>query len=178
MKAKKPRKKRAVTQPAKGPRGIANEAQIRAQVKDLAEPLCEAEGMELVHLEFQRETSGRTLRVYIDRPDGVKMDDCVAISRQLGDLLDVSLTIEEAYNLEVSSPGVDRPLTKLADFERFQGKQAKVKLARAIEGRKNFQGVVVGTEQAMITLRVDEQPIVIDFNDIAKAQLINYNGES
>ncbi len=133
--------------------------------------------MELVHLEFRRESSGRTLRVYIDKPGGVKLDDCVAISRQLGDLLDVSMAIEEAYNLEVSSPGVDRPLTKLTDFERFKGKQAKIKLARAIEGRKNFQGVMVATEQAMITLQVDEQQIVIDFNDIAKAQLINYNGE-
>ncbi len=152
-------------------------SRLQTQVKNLAEPLCEAEGMELVHLEFQREPRGRTMRLYIDKPGGVKLDDCVAISRQLSDLLDVSLAIDETYNLEVSSPGINRPLTKLNDFERFQGQSAKIKLTRAIAGRKNFQGVLVGTEQEKITLQVDEQPIVIDFNDIAKAQLINYNGE-
>jgi len=179
MKAQKPKKRRHATKPGSGPiRALtANEELIRAHVKDIAEPLCEAEGMELVHLEFHREPSGRTLRLFIDKPGGVRLDDCVAISRQLSDLLDVSLAIEGAYNLEVSSPGINRPLTKLTDFDRFQGKQAKIKLTHAIEGRRNFQGVVLGTEREMITLQVDNQTVVIDYNDIAKAQLINYNGE-
>ena len=166
----------------KGPNGPdrltqSSEAHVRAQVLALAEPLCTAEGMELVHLEFQRESGGRTMRLYIDKPGGVMLDDCVAISRQLGDLLDVSLAIDEAYNLEVSSPGINRPLGKLSDYERFKGEQAKIKLAHAIDGRKNFQGILSGTEQEKIVLKVEDQRIVIDFNDIARAQLINYNGE-
>ena len=154
-----------------------NAAQIKAQVQKLAEPLCVAEGMELVHLEFQRESSGLTLRLYIDKPGGVRLDDCAAISRQLGDLLDVGLDIEAAYNLEVSSPGINRPLSKRIDFERFQGEQAKIKLVRMIAGRKTLQGILAGTDQEKIVIEVEDQRFVIDFNDIAKAQLINYNGE-
>ena len=178
MKAPKHKKKRHAVKDMAGQNRVkALNDKIYAQVKGLAEPLCEAEGMELVHLEFQRESGGRTMRLYIDKPGGVRLDDCVAISRQLGDLLDVSLAIEEAYHLEVSSPGINRPLTKLTDFERFQGAQAKIRLTRAIDGRKNFSGVILGTAQETILLQVDDQRIVLAFSDIAKAQLINYNGE-
>ncbi len=83
----------------------------------IAEPLCLSEGLELVHIEFQREQAGRTLRLFLDKPGGVTLDDCVNISRQLSDLLDVSLDEETPpYNLEVSSPGVPRPLGKISDL--------------------------------------------------------------
>jgi ribosome maturation factor RimP len=178
-KTKKHKKKNGLSkQPRRLDRLVKDtEAHIKAQILALAEPLCAAEGMELVHLEFQRESRGRTMRLYIDKPGGVRLDDCVVISRQLGDLLDVSLAVEEAYNLEVSSPGVNRPLGKLSDYQRFKGQPAKIKLVHTIEGRKNLQGTLAGTEQEKIVLKVEDQRIVIDFNDIARAQLINYNGE-
>jgi ribosome maturation factor RimP len=161
------------TQPA-----ALSEDHVVARAKALAEPLCVSEGLELVHLEFQREPGGRTLRIYIDKPGGVVVDDCVAISRQLSDLLDVGLVLEGAYNLEVSSPGINRPLGKHSDFDRFKGHQAKIKLARPVDGQKNFQGVLLGTTHERVKLQVVDRTVVVDFNNIAKAQLINYNGES
>lgn len=148
------------------------------RVWQLAEPLCLAEGMELVHVEYQREPAGRTLRIYLDKPGGVTLDDCVDISRQLGDVLDVGLDTESSYRLEVSSPGLHRPLGKLGDFERFKGCRAKVRIARSIAGRKNFSGALAGVNGLSVRLMVDNQTIDIAFADIIKAHLINFNGEN
>jgi ribosome maturation factor RimP len=157
--------------------GIANNPMV-GRVWALAEPLCIGEGMELVHVEYQREPAGRTLRIYIDKPGGVSLDDCVAISRQLGDILDVGLEADHPYRLEVSSPGVQRPLGKLADFERFRGCRAKIRIAQPIDGRKNFTGTLEGVSELSILLLVDNQTIRIAFADIVKAHLINHNGEN
>ena len=92
---------------------------IVERVWQLAQPLCASEGVELVHVEYQREQGGRTLRLYLDKPGGVTLDDCAGISRHLGDLLDVSLETAASYRLEVSSPGSKRPLGRLEDFKRF-----------------------------------------------------------
>jgi ribosome maturation factor RimP len=110
---------------------------VIGQVWRLAEPLCLSEGLELVHIEYQREQSGRTLRLYLDKPGGVTLDDCAAVSRQLGDILDVSLESEAAYRLEISSPGLNRPLGKLEDFKRFSGRRVKVRTRKAVQGQKN-----------------------------------------
>jgi len=88
---------------------VESRIKIAASVKDLAEPLCESEGVELVYVEYQPEAGGMILRLYIDKPEGVTVDDCIYISRQLGDILDVNLENAGAYRLEVSSPGSDRP---------------------------------------------------------------------
>lgn len=146
-------------------------------VTRLADPLCSAEGLELVHVEYQREPGGVTLRLYLDKPGGVTMDDCIDISRQLEDILDVHALDLPPYRLEVSSPGVDRPVGKLEDFERFQGQRAKIRTATAVNGRKNFTGVLDGVVGETVNLRADEVQVSIDFNDILKARLINYNGE-
>jgi ribosome maturation factor RimP len=108
----------------------------------------------------------------------VTLADCVDVSRQLGDILDVGLETELSYRMEVSSPGVQRPLGKLADFERFRGCRAKVRIAQAIEGRKNFTGILEGVSELSILLLVDNQTIRIAFADIVKAHLINHNGEN
>ena len=107
--------------------GSKKEKNIIKQVKALAESLCESEGLELVHVEYQREPGGKILRLYIDRVGGVALDDCVNVSRQLNDLLDVHLDNIGPYNLEVTSPGPERPLSKLQDYERFKGRKAKIK---------------------------------------------------
>lgn len=144
----------------------------------LAEPLCRGEGMELVHVAYHREPAGRILRIYLDKPGGVTLDDCVNISRQLGDLLDVGLEMAAAYRLEVSSPGEQRPLGKIDDFDRFKGCRAKVRTGQPIGGRKNFTGTLEGVDGSNILLGLDNQTVSILFADIIKAHLINYDGEN
>ena len=146
-------------------------------VARLADPLCIAEGMELVHVEYQREPGGLTLRLYLDKPGGVTLGDCVDISRQLEDILDVHTQDAPPYRLEVSSPGLSRPVGKLDDFIRFMGHQAKIRLVTAVNGHKNFSGVLAGVIDEMVQLQVDNETVSLNFKDITRARLINYNGE-
>ena len=146
-------------------------------VAHLADPLCVAEGMELVHVEYQREPGGLTLRLYLDKPGGVTLDDCVDISRQLEDILDVNAQDAPPYRLEVSSPGLDRPVGKLDDFMRFKGHRARIRLATAVNGRKNFTGLLAGVVDEMIQLQLDNETVSLNYKDITRARLINYNGE-
>jgi ribosome maturation factor RimP len=144
-----------------------------ARVRGLAETLCESEGMELVHLEFQREAVGRILRVYIDKPGGVGLKDCVCVSRQLGDLLDVYLDGEDpAYNLEISSPGLERPISKPADFERFAGQRVKIKTRQPISGQKNFTGRLLGISEGVVNLEQNDIIRAIPHGEILKARLV------
>lgn len=138
----------------------------------MAAPLCRDEGLELVHVEYQREPGGRTLRLFVDKTGGVTLDDCVAVSRQLSDLLDVGLETQAAYRLEVSSPGMQRPLGKLSDFERFKGCKAKVRTIRPIGGQKNFTGVLDGIGPAAVHILIGENSVEIQLSDIVKAHLI------
>ncbi len=153
------------------------EKHIISQVEALAEPLCASENLELVHIEYQRESVGRVLRVYIDRPEGVALDDCVNVSRQLNDLLDVHIDNIGPYNLEVTSPGTERPLSKLQDYERFKGRLAKIKTLQPINGQKNFTGIIVGLIKEKVSLSLNEKTVVIAFGDISKARLVEVDGE-
>jgi ribosome maturation factor RimP len=144
----------------------------------LAEPLCRDEGLELVHVEYQREPGGRILRLYVDKDGGITLDDCVAVSRQLSDILDVHLVTEASYRLEVSSPGLHRPLGKLSDFERFKGYKAKVRTSRPIGGQKNFTGVITGIGPESVHISFGENSAEIQLSDIVKAHLIQSNGET
>jgi ribosome maturation factor RimP len=146
--------------------------------KALAEPMCESEGLELVHLEYQREPSGWIMRLYIDKPGGITLDDCANVSHQMNVLLDVHLDEIGPYNLEVTSPGPDRPLAKKQDFERFKGNPAKIRTIRPYEGQKNFKGVLMGVSGAQVKLLVGEETVQILLRDISKASLINFTGES
>jgi ribosome maturation factor RimP len=157
--------------------GISANAVI-GQVWRLAEPLCRAENLELVHVEYQREQGGLTLRLYLDKPGGITLDDCADISRQIGDILDVGLESLPPYRLEVSSPGIQRPLGRLSDFERFKGCQAKVRTNRPLDGQKNFTGTLNGVSGCNVQLTLDKGSIAIALADIAKAHLINFNGET
>ena len=151
---------------------------IAAQLMRLAEPLCESEGIELVHVEHQVEQAGRTLRLYIDKPGGVTLDDCAAVSRQLGDILDVNLEAGGSYHLEVSSPGPERPLGKKQDYERFKGKTVKIRTLRPVGGRRNFRGVLMGIAQDVVTVMVNGEKIAIPFSEIARGRLTSNNGEN
>lgn len=138
------------------------------------EPLCLSLGLELVHVEFQREAFGRIMRIYIDKDGGVSLNDCSAVSQRLGDLLDVVFADDEIgpYNLEVTSPGLERPLSKLPDYIRFTGSTAKVRLKEAVEGRKNLRGKIVAVKGEVIIMNVNQQTVEIPFTAIAKARLV------
>ncbi len=167
-----------------------NKEEIISRVRELTEPLCESEGFELVHVEYQWEPGGNILRLYIDKPDtykigGVTLDDCVYISRQVSDLLDVDLLesgfeANMSYRLEVSSPGHDRPLGKKLDFERFKGRTVKIKITQPVEGQKTrlVKGVLLGISEGIVRLLVDNKTVAIPFQEIGRAQLIDYNGEN
>jgi ribosome maturation factor RimP len=146
------------------------------RIRGLAETLCASEDMELVHLEFQRESGGRILRVYIDKPGGVGLNDCVHISRQLGDLLDVYLEGDHpTYSLEVSSPGPERPISKASDFERFAGHWVKLKTRQSIFGQKNFTGKILGISEGIVKLEQNDIVRAIPYGDILKARLVQSN---
>ncbi len=149
---------------------------IIGQIWPLAESICRSEGIELVHVDFQREQGGRTLRLYIDKPGGVSLDDCTQISRQLGDVLDAKLETTLAYRLEVSSPGLDRPIGKLSDFIKFKGQQAKIRTAQPINGQKRFSGILDGTEGTNVRLQINQHPMAIPFDQITKAQVMGSDG--
>jgi ribosome maturation factor RimP len=157
--------------------GSRKQKDIIKQVEALAEPLCDSEGLELVHVEYQREPGGRILRLYIDRAGGVTLDDCANVSRQLNDVLDVYLDDIGSYNLEVTSPGPQRPLSKLQDYERFKGRRAKIKTWQPINDQKNFTGIIMGVAAEQIKLSSNEKTVVIPFGDISKARLVDMDGE-
>jgi ribosome maturation factor RimP len=157
--------------------GSEKDKNIIKQVEALARPLCESEGLELVHVEYQRESSGRILRLYIDRPQKVTLDDCVNVSRQLNDLLDVYLDDIGPYNLEVTSPGSERPLSKLQDYERFKGRRAKIRTIQPVDGQKNFTGIIAGVAAQQINLSSNADTVVIAFDNILRARLVDIDGE-
>jgi ribosome maturation factor RimP len=151
------------------------------RVRAVAEPLCTSLGFELVDLEYLREGPNWVLRVFIDRPGGIVLDDCSNLSNALGVALDVeeglgALMREEAYSLEVSSPGIERPLKKPSDFQRFSGKKVKVKTYAPLpgdpSGRKSFTGKLLGLSGETVALESLDGPLVIPLKAIAKAHLL------
>jgi ribosome maturation factor RimP len=149
--------------------------EIEARAKALAEPLVAAEGAELIDLEFVREREGFVLRLFIDKQGGVGLEDCSQVSRALDTALDVEDFIEPEYHLEVSSPGLNRPLTKPDHFRRVLGKKIKVKTYGPIgpdPGRKNFAGVLKGASEEAVEVEVEGAgAFTIPLKDIAKANL-------
>lgn len=147
------------------------------EIQKIAEVLCESEEMELVHIEYNHKDGSDIIRVYIDKPGGVYLDDCVYINRQLSDLLDINLNMESPYRLEVSSPGTDRPLIKESDFQRFRGKQVKIRTKNSIEGQKNFKGVLLGISEGIVELMTGDKTITVPYQEISRARLVNDVGD-
>jgi ribosome maturation factor RimP len=137
----------------------------------LIEPVLEPEGFELVELEYKREGSRSVLRLFIDGPNGVTLDNCELVSRQVSALLDIEDPIEHRYHLEVSSPGINRVLRKEKDFIRFAGSQIRLKTRRKVGGRRNFLGILKGVENSMIILDIDGCRVELAQEDIEKARL-------
>jgi ribosome maturation factor RimP len=147
---------------------------VARQVFEIAEPLCEAEGLELVFVEYHPEASGKVLRITIDKPGGITLDDCADVSRQLNDLIDVNIGDIGAYNLEVSSPGPERPIGKRSDFERFRGMKIKIQTVQPIDGQKNFTGLLRGMINEQVTLTIDDKTVAIPYTAINKARLVDH----
>ena len=149
-----------------------SQAQIQRQLEELAETLVASEGMELVDLEYRRQGPRWVLRLFIDKEDGVTIDDCANISKELGDLLDVKDIIPQAYVLEVSSPGLNRPLRKKEDFSRFAGRKVQIRLFTPMEGRKKIVGNLVGIENETVIVAAPEGRYSVALKDIDRANLV------
>lgn len=138
----------------------------------MLEPAVNVMGCELVGIEFIPQGRRSLLRIYIDKEDGVTIDDCSDVSHQVSGVLEVEDLIREQYTLEVSSPGLDRPLFKLEDFDRFSGRQVKLRLRLMVGGRRNFTGRILGVEGESVRLEVDGKPLAFAIVDIDKARLV------
>lgn len=150
---------------------IAKTAQDR-RMAELITPVIEDMGFELVRLRLQ---SGEVplLQIMAERPEGgIEVDDCGAISNAVSALLDVEDPLEDEYTLEVSSPGIDRPLTRLKDFETFEGFEAKVETAEMIDGQKRFRGELAGVEDDEVLLTIDQGTIGLKFEWLVEAKLV------
>lgn len=144
-------------------------------VEQMALPIVEAAGLELVDVEFKKEGADWFLRVYIDKPEGVDIDDCSRVSEQLSDLLDEADPTPNAYFLEVSSPGAERPLKKPADFEKAVGQSIHVKLYQALDKQKEFEGRLEAYDGETLTLSYRQKAvakkIVLETDKVASARL-------
>jgi ribosome maturation factor RimP len=144
----------------------------RDMLLEMVEPLVEALGYELVGIEYRSGARHGLLRVYIDQEQGIALDDCERVSHQLSALLDVEDPIDVPYDLEVSSPGLDRPLFRTRDFERFQGRRARIRMRVPQDGRRNFTGVLRGVEGEQVVLEVDDEIVRLAFGEIDQARLV------
>ncbi len=142
------------------------------KIRDFAGPLLSAMGLELFDVQFRKEGHGWVLRIFIDAEDGVTLNHCADVSREMSHFLDVEDLIDHAYHLEVSSPGLERPLRSLGDFQRFHGKKARVRLHESLGEQKVFVGVIGQATEDAIHLDLEEGGSVeFTFAQIGKARL-------
>ena len=157
-----------------------NDSSRLAQLRQVVEPICAAHGVSLVDARFTNE-HGFVLKVLIERPGSdaksgaqVSLADCQGVSRDLSAALDdvEGIAPQGAYRLEVGSPGLDRPLFSLADFERFAGEDVKISTFKPVDGRRRFSGKLTGVEGQLVLLEQDGQLIKLQHDEIAKANLV------
>lgn len=145
---------------------------LRDRLQELLEPVITDLGYELVLLDFAPQTGFAQLRLFIDGPEGVTLDDCAKVSREVAGVMDVHDPISSPYQLEVSSPGFDRPLTKPEHFERFQGQEARIQLLAPINGRKRYSGVIAVSGDDFVTLTTELGDVELRYATIERARLI------
>jgi len=153
------------------------QADITTRISSLISPLLASKGLELVDLEYRREGRIMILRLFIDKEGGVTLDDCAEASRELSELLDVEDVIPGNYSFEVSSPGLNRPLNKDADYQRFQGRLVKIRTFEPVADeqgnlRKTFLGTLQGLTDGIVSIHLQEgQSAMIPLSKVAKANL-------
>jgi ribosome maturation factor RimP len=151
----------------------ATQAEILiGRLTSLLEPVVTDLGLELVEIQFRRETSGWVLRLIIDKEGGVSLDDCTEVSRETGRILEVEDPIAHSYRLEVSSPGLERPLRQEKDYLRFVGHKAKIKTSESVDGQWVFIGTIGQLHDKLLTLQTDTGEIIVPLDMIAKARLV------
>ena len=145
--------------------------QVLDRIRAVADPILSNEGMDLVDLQYRREGRGWVIRLYIDREGGVTLEDCVRVSREVGRSLDVEDFLAVSYTLEVSSPGLDRPLKKEKDFLRFLNRLISVKTVSTLENQQHFKGKLLGFKENQIEMETERGIIRIPLSNVAKAHL-------
>lgn len=148
--------------------------QLTQRITEMIEPIVVGDGFELVHVELVGQRRNMTLRLYIDKPGGVTIDDCAQVSQHVSVVLDVEDPIPNRYILEVCSPGLERRLYKKADYERFAGREAKIHTHEQIEGRRTFQGELLGISGDTVTIREHRlgKDVRIPYQQIRNAHLV------
>ncbi len=141
-------------------------------IQDVVEPVVTGLGYEFVGAQFGQGENGQTLRIFIDTDKGILVDDCVAVSKQLSAVLDVEDTIKSAYQLEVSSPGLDRPLFTAAHFESQLNEEVRIRMDVAVDGRRNFKGKLVVVENDELVVEVDGIDYTLPVNEVEQAHLV------
>jgi len=144
---------------------------IEGTAEGIAAPILQNMGYALVACEFTFEEGRWILRLFIDKDGGVTIDDCVSASHAVEDVISVEDFIPASYNLEVSSPGLARPLKREEDFVRFAGERAKLKTSEPIDGRSNFKGVLAGVESGSVAISVDGTKFLVPMDKIHRARL-------
>jgi len=165
--------KMAMTTPVHEPR-LITETGLAARVAALAEPVLEGLGYRLVRVRVSG-MAGCTVQIMAERPDGtMSIDDCEAASRGLSPVLDVANPVDRSYRLEISSPGIDRPLVRHSDFARWAGHPVKVEMAVAVDGRRRFRGILMGVDGNAARLRSEdgEIEVLLAFDDMVEAKLV------
>ncbi len=146
---------------------------VRDEVRQIATPLAEEEGYELVDVEQSATGRHRVLRVYLDKPGGISIGDCARFSRRLSDCLDMNQTVPGSYHLEVSSPGLERPIRTLEHVRRFAGQRVTLAIHEARDGRRHFEGILLGPDGDRAGLRLDEgDEHWFDWSEVRSARLV------
>ena len=151
---------------------MSRREEYEKQTEELLEPIVAEQGFELVDVEYVKEAGNWYLRAYIDKPGGITVDDCEVVSRRFSDILDEKDFIDEAYILEVSSPGLGRPLKKEKDFARSLGEEVEVRTYRAIDRQKEFIGILKDYDKDTVTIEYEDgETMTFDKADIALIRL-------
>ncbi len=151
---------------------LVAKAPFDKRLAEIVRPVVEDMGFELVRLRLMG-GKRKTLQIMAERPDGtMEIEECAGLSRALSAVLDVEDPILEEYDLEVSSPGIDRPLTRLVDFERWEGYEAKLETEELIEGRRRFKGILAGVADGEVLIEIPEGTIGLDFAWLSDAKLV------
>jgi len=145
--------------------------EIIDRVESLADPILQDEGLELVETEYRREARGWVLRLYVDKEHGVTLDDCTRVSQEIGRVLDIEDVISVPYSLEVSSPGLRRPLRKEKDFVKYRDRMIRVKTFAPVGSRRQFKGKLLAMLGDSIEMAVDGEVFRIPLSNVAKANL-------
>jgi ribosome maturation factor RimP len=143
-----------------------------AKLNNIIAPAVEGLGYEFVGLEYKPSSHQSMLRIFIDHENGINVDDCARVSRQVSAVMDVEDPIKNEYTLEVSSPGLDRPLFTVEHYQRFKGEKIKCKLRMPFNGRRNFTGKLLEADERTITLSIDDESVELYIDDIEKAHIV------